>query len=98
MTEAYTNVKNIVRYYGKVENGEVIEYGSQIPFNFELILETKMSSTASDFKSHIELFVNNLPKGKGIQANWVVCKPLLDLGSSQISFNFLIINFVFFEF
>lgn len=30
MTEAYTSFENNLRYYGRVENGEIVEYGSQV--------------------------------------------------------------------
>lgn len=73
MTEAYSNVSNIHRYYGKRDkNGQIIQYGSQIPFNFELITKTKYWSTAKDFKTHIDIWLNDMPKGKGIHSNWVV--------------------------
>lgn len=73
MTEAYSSVPNIQRYFGRVENGKIVEYGSQIPFNFELILRTNRDSNAKDFKAGIDLWLNNMPKAKGIHANWVVC-------------------------
>lgn len=72
MTEAYTSLKNTLRFYGKVENGVVMQYGSQIPFNFELISKTTAASTSADFKTHIEGWLNGMPKGNGIHANWVV--------------------------
>lgn len=72
MTEAYTSLPNTLRFYGRVENGEIVEYGSHIPFNFELISKTKRSSTAPEFKEHILDWINGMPKGKGIEANWVV--------------------------
>lgn len=72
MTEAYTSLPNTLRFYGKVENGKITQYGSQIPFNFELISKTSKLSTAVDFKTNIENWINGMPKGKGIEANWVV--------------------------
>lgn len=30
MTEAYTSFANNLRYYGRVENGEIVEYGEFI--------------------------------------------------------------------
>lgn len=71
MTEAYTSLEKTVQYYGKVENGRVVEYGAQIPFNFQL-MGSSMSSTAFDFKKSIIKFIDNLPKGGKIHANWVV--------------------------
>lgn len=72
MTEAYTSLPNNLRYYGKVENGEILEYGSQIPFNFDLITRTNRTSNALEFKQHIEAWIDGMPNGKGIHANWVV--------------------------
>lgn len=78
MTEAYGTVENMVRYYG---NG--IKNGSQIPFNFELIMRTDVNSSAVDFKLHIDAWLNNMPRGTS--ANWVVCLSIESL--------FLIIKF-----
>lgn len=72
MTEAYASVPLMLKYYGRVENGVVVENGSQIPFNFELILNTKSWSNAKDFQERINLWIDHMPKGNGIQANWVV--------------------------
>lgn len=73
MTEAYTSLPNTLKFYGKVENGEIVRYGSQIPFNFELISKTKEATTSYEYKAHIEHWLNGMPKGKHIHANWVVC-------------------------
>lgn len=72
MSEAYTNLPNTLRFYGKVENNKITQYGAQIPFNFELISKTSKTSTAFDFKANIENWINGMPKGKGIEANWAV--------------------------
>lgn len=73
MTEAYASIPNMQKYYGRVENGQIVENGSHIPFNFELILNAKdRYSNAKNFKEHINLWLNSMPKGKGIQSNWVV--------------------------
>lgn len=106
MTEAYSSIPNVQRYYGRVENGQIVEYGlfkikfitfallfflndecfcsvnglhafttgSHIPFNFELILRTKIwtPTIANDFKTHIDAWLKTMPKGKGIHSNWVV--------------------------
>lgn len=72
MTEAYTSFENNLRYYGRVENGTIVEYGSQVPFNFDLITRTNKFSSASEFKGHIEAWMNGMPKGKQIHANWVL--------------------------
>lgn len=49
--------------------------GSQIPFNFDLILHTKIwtPAIANDLKAHIDAWFKTLPKEKGIHSNWVVC-------------------------
>lgn len=44
--------------------------GAQIPFNFHLITRLNQDSTAVDFKDSIDLWMNNMPKGR--TANWVV--------------------------
>lgn len=72
MTEAYTSLPNTLKYYGKVENGKILKYGSQVPFNFELISNTNFASEAGDFKTNIDNWLNGMPQGTGIQANWVV--------------------------
>lgn len=72
MTEAYTSLPNTLRFYGKVENGQITQYGSQIPFNFELISKTSIKSKSYDFKTNIDNWLNGMPSGKGIHANWVV--------------------------
>lgn len=71
MTEAYSTLNNTIRYYGRAENGVIVEKGSQIPFNFQLI-ETNVSTTALEFKKLIMGFIKRLPKGEKIEANWVV--------------------------
>lgn len=72
MSEAYTTLPNTLRFYGKVENSEITVYGAHIPFNFELISKTNMGTTAYEYKAHIENWLNGMPKGKKIHANWVV--------------------------
>lgn len=72
MSEAYTTLPNTLRFYGKVENGEVSVYGAHIPFNFELISKTSMGTTAYEYKAHIEHWLEGMPKGNKIHANWVV--------------------------
>lgn len=93
MTEAYASLSNIIKYYGKVENGKIVNYGAQIPFNFRLMV-TNMQSKASDFVKPITDFINSMPKGKHIHANWLVCitfssKFLLDLNFLKFHFFYL---------
>jgi alpha-glucosidase len=65
MTESYSRIDLTQRYYG---NG-VVE-GSHIPFNFELMKRVNLTSTAEDYKSIIEEWLNMMPPGH--MANWVV--------------------------
>lgn len=71
MTEAYGTVPQMTKYYGKVMNGEIIEYGAQIPFNF-LFTFLQHWTNSSEFIENIEAWISSMPKGVGIQANWVV--------------------------
>lgn len=73
MTEAYTSLPNNLKYYGRInKNGEVVEYGAHLPFNFNLISRTNRSTKADEFQTHIESWIDGMPKGKAIQANWLV--------------------------
>ncbi|KAL7025501.1 hypothetical protein ACKWTF_013496 [Chironomus riparius] len=65
MTEAYTSLDNMIRFYG--ENGRK---GSHIPFNFELISNVNTESTASDYFTRINNWLSRVPEGS--QANWVL--------------------------
>lgn len=67
MTEAYTSLPNIIRYYG---NGQ--RNGSHVPFNFELITKVNGDSTAKDFNDHIQEWLDAMPKDNGSYANWVM--------------------------
>lgn len=74
MAEAYLATHLAVRYYGRVKNGEIVEYGAQIPFNFELLSNTWMGTGSYGYIENIQKWLLNLPKGKSIQANWVVSR------------------------
>jgi alpha-glucosidase len=65
MTEAYTSLDNMLRYYGEGNRN-----GVNVPFNFELISNVNIDSTAADYKLRIDNWLTRVPKGK--QANWVV--------------------------
>lgn len=67
MTEAYTSLPNTVKFYGNSTFP-----GSQVPFNFELISYTNISSTAIDFKTNIDNWLKAMPNGTEYRANWVV--------------------------
>lgn len=74
MTEAYSDtLELLMKYYGRSENGQIVEYGAQIPFNFNLI-ESSIWTPATEFERLIKEFVDRLPKGEKIHANWVVSK------------------------
>lgn len=72
MTEAYTSFENNLRYYGRVVNGEIVEYGSHLPFNFDLISRTNRYTKADVYKEKIEAWLNAMPKAEKIHANWLV--------------------------
>jgi alpha-glucosidase len=65
MTEAYTALDNMIRFYGDGQRK-----GAQIPFNFEMISNVNQDSTAKDYKDKIDKWLVRVPKGE--QANWVV--------------------------
>lgn len=65
MTEAYAALNLTQRYYG---NGSV--EGAQIPFNFELLKQLNINSTAEDYKKVIDEWMDLMPAGH--MANWVV--------------------------
>lgn len=65
MTEAYTSLDNMIRFYGDGKRN-----GSNVPFNFELISNVNINSTASDYKARIDNWLSRVPPGK--HANWVV--------------------------
>ncbi|XP_070502896.1 maltase A1-like [Chironomus tepperi] len=44
--------------------------GAHFPFNFELIKNTNINSTAADYKSAVDLWLDNMPAGH--IANWVL--------------------------
>lgn len=72
MTEAYSPLFTALKYYGKVENGLVTNYGAQTPFNFQLIQNTSIGTGTHGYIEHILNWVLNLPNGEKIHANWLV--------------------------
>ncbi|XP_037034887.1 maltase A1-like [Bradysia coprophila] len=74
MSEGYTTLSNVMRYYGQIENGAVVEgkYGVQVPLNFLLQMSTQLDTKASEYKSIIDEWISSMPKGNKIQANWVL--------------------------
>lgn len=71
MTEAYTDLQKTIRYYGRTSNGRIVENGAQIPFNF-LLMDLGIHSKTKEFADVIQKFLDNLPQGEKIEANWVV--------------------------
>lgn len=73
MTEAYSDtLELLMKYYGRTdENGKIVEYGAQIPFNFNLI-HTDSGTSVNEFVRLITEFINSMPKGDKVHANWVV--------------------------
>lgn len=61
MTEAYTTMENTTKYY---------KYGSNIPFNFNFIMNITKNSKAQDFKNVIDDWMKHTPSDQ--EANWVV--------------------------
>lgn len=73
MSEAYSSLPKTLRYYGKTNNnGVVTQYGAQIPFNFQLLSNTDRNTKATVFKQYITDWLNNMPHGARLHANWVV--------------------------
>lgn len=65
MTEAYSGLDGIIRYYGDGKRK-----GAHIPFNFYLLSNTNKHSKAAVYKKLIEEFLSKVPAGS--EANWVV--------------------------
>lgn len=91
MTEAYTTVPNVMRYYGRIENGAVVDgqYGVQIPFNFLLLSNTKSDTKPSEYKFNIDDWMKSMPKGNKIQANWVVSRKFYRQNDYQIQLKYI---------
>lgn len=84
MAEAYSALELALRYYGRVENGRIVEYGAQMPFNFELMSNTWMGTGSYGYIENIQKWLLNMPKGDHIHANWVVSELL----SSKVNLTF----------
>ncbi|CRL00644.1 CLUMA_CG013904, isoform A [Clunio marinus] len=66
MTEAYSTLPQYVPWFG--EHEDIL--GSHLPFNFELITRLDRHSSASEFKSIIDTWIDALPTWS--VANWVL--------------------------
>lgn len=72
MAEGYTSLPNTIRYFGVIENGKVLRYGTHIPFNFMLLGNTQMDTGTYGYLWTIQDWIKALPKATGIHSNWVV--------------------------
>ncbi|ALC39348.1 Mal-B1, partial [Drosophila busckii] len=66
MTEGYTDLQRLMKYY-EDDNGV---QGAQFPFNFDFITELNANSSAPDFVYIIQRWVIYMPPGHS--ANWVM--------------------------
>lgn len=66
MTEAYATIENQVRWYGSSEQRK----GAHMPFNFALISNLDVNSTAENFNDAVNLWLNAMPDYG--RANWVL--------------------------
>lgn len=64
MTEAYTDLDRMMRYYGKGDRK------GSVPFNFIFLEGLKKNSNARDIKMIVDKWMTYMPLGK--TANWVV--------------------------
>lgn len=81
MTEAYTSLENMIAFYGDGKRN-----GSHVPFNFEMISNVNIASTAKDYKLRIDNWLKRVPQG--MHANWVVSIFVILEASKEIIFWF----------
>lgn len=65
MTEAYASLTDTMKWYGNETHA-----GSHMPFNFALIADLDKSSTAANFKTAVDSWMNAMPNET--VANWVM--------------------------
>lgn len=65
MTESYSPIEIVMKYYGNSTTE-----GANMPFNFQLLEQLNNGSSANDYKSAIDYWLKNMPIGR--TANWVV--------------------------
>lgn len=65
MTEAYADIDLQIKWYGTED-----QPGSHMPFNFALISNLNINSTAQDFKNSVDAWYSRLPSFG--EANWVL--------------------------
>lgn len=66
MTEAYASVDETMKWYGHNST----RLGSQFPFNFALISNLNISSTAKNFSDAVDSWIDKMPAWG--RANWVL--------------------------
>ncbi|XP_062563069.1 maltase A3-like [Armigeres subalbatus] len=66
MTEGYTSLEELRKYYVSAAG----RLGSHMPFNFGMINDLKIDSTADDFVEVVQSWMNIVPTGHA--ANWVM--------------------------
>lgn len=66
MTEAYTTTEILMQYYGN----DVDRLGSNFPFNFLMITSLSNTSTAADYETVINTWLDKMSDGR--TPNWVV--------------------------
>jgi alpha-glucosidase len=65
MTETYSPLEIVKQYYGNATHK-----GAHMPFNFQLLMNIKSSSTAENFKEIIDKWMAIVPSNTS--SNWVV--------------------------
>lgn len=65
LTEAYTNLTNIIKFYGDGKRN-----GSNVPFNFELLTKLDNNTNAIQISDIIDSWLNLMPKD--VHPNWVL--------------------------
>ena len=77
MLETYASLEQVMRYYGTEERP-----GGHFPFNFLMIQDLNINSTAHDFDRVIHEWVDNQPSWGW--SNWVVSRYFLILLTENI--------------
>lgn len=73
MTEAYTDINKTMLYFGNADGSKL---GGYFTFNFNLITDIHINSTAQDIVDCIQKWLNAIPKI--YTSNWVVNSSFLN--------------------
>lgn len=65
MTESYSAISTVQRYYT-----DGVKEGAQLPFNFELMKQLRIYSSARDVVTAVHSWLDPMPEGHF--TNWVV--------------------------